>query len=63
MQKWTVFLLYCENKCLLSYIFKRLDEFSYIRGISVYFVSTYSPILGEKVSTFKVDTYSPNMGE
>ena len=25
--------------------------------------STYSPILGGKVATFKVDTYSPNMGE
>ena len=25
--------------------------------------TTYSPILGEKVSTFKVDTYSPNTGE
>ena len=25
--------------------------------------STYSPILGEKVSTFKVDTYSPDIGE
>ena len=23
--------------------------------------TTYSPILGGKVSTFKVDTYSPNM--
>ena len=27
------------------------------------FFTTYSPLYGEKVTTFKVDTYSPNIGE
>ena len=27
------------------------------------FFATYSPLYGEKVTTFKVNTYSPNIGE
>ena len=52
-----------ESKCTLSKFYKRLDEFSSIWGISVYFFCLLFSTIWRINVYFKVYTHSPNTGE